>query len=165
MEWYFFSAIWNMVNASYTNFLMFRLVQTSMNYCRWSLISSSFRLLYRSMSLIETWAYWSRLRAAPLDGQSYRSSNRIFFSRLIEFNFTNAWLISSLSTLQLRLRTIPRNRSLSFLEKLLSIFISNRYSLAFVKMNGSISVWKSRLATFSMQLSFAVRSNNTVAAG
>mmetsp|Transcript_25102 Transcript_25102/g.24566 ORF Transcript_25102/g.24566 Transcript_25102/m.24566 type:complete len:269 (-) Transcript_25102:859-1665(-) len=157
------------VIASYRCFLVSMLLHSLTNPTIVSYIWASSSL--KNMSELERamWEYWRRAKAAPFVGQSCLWSTRISLSSLITSLDTMCSVMSSLSTLQVRLRTMPIIRSLNLLRytllgDCLGTFLLRASSSSLMmtaKRSFSLMSW----ATFSMQFSLAVRSRRTVAAG
>lgn len=131
------------------------------------LLSSS--LIYMSAFDREMCAYCNNASAAPFVGQSCLESQSISLSRRITSFCTIYSVIVSLSTLHVRLSTIPiiRSRNL-FKQTLFGEFFGTTRCKAcsnstIIRSKRSLSLIK--WATFSIQPSFAVKSRRTVAAG
>ena len=101
----------------------------------WILLSSN--LINISAFERAMWAYCNRAKAAPFVGQSCLVSSRISLSSLITSLVIIYSVISSLSTLHVRFKTIPIMRSLNLLRYTLfgaffGIFLCNAYSSSFI---------------------------------
>ena len=113
--------------------------------------------------------YYNKAKAAPFVGQSCLESTNISFSSLMTSFSIIYSVISSLSTLQVRFRTIPIIKSLNLFKNILfelflGIFLFKAYSNSSI-ITTKRSFYFIKEATLSIQFSLAVRSNKTVAAG
>lgn len=140
---------------------------TNLTIVSYILLSSNFKNISAFERAI--WAYYKRASAAPLVGQSCLWSTSISLRSLITSFYTMWSVISSLSTLHVKLRTIPIMRSLNLLRytlfyEFLDTFLYRACSSSNI-ITSNIFLSFIKWATFSMQFSFAVKSRRTVAAG